>query len=119
MWRRCRSHGLVRRNVRSSAVGRAACLVAVCGGLSLTACGGDSASVPAGRVIGVGERDFHIAVDTGAVAAGDYVLRIHNAGPDQHELIVVPDHGGDRPLRVDGFTTNAEAIQRSEPGALD
>ena len=109
----------MRRNVRSRAVGRAACLVAVCGGLSLTACGGGSPSVPAGRVIGVGERDFHIAVDTGAVAAGDYVLRIHNAGPDQHELIVVPDYGGGLPLRGDGFTTNEEAIQSSEPGAVD
>ncbi|MFL5831169.1 MAG: hypothetical protein ACJ76X_14745 [Solirubrobacteraceae bacterium] len=65
------------------------------------------------------ERDFHIAVDTVAIAAGDYVLRIHNAGPDQHELIVVPDHRGGLALRGDGFTTNEEAIQSSEPGAVD
>ena len=68
---------------------------------------------------GKDEKGYIIAVDTVAVAAGDYVLRIHNAGPDQHELIVVPDHGGGLPLRGDGFTTNEEAIQSSEPGAVD
>jgi uncharacterized cupredoxin-like copper-binding protein len=109
----------MRRNVRSRAVGRATCLLAVCAGMFLTACGSDSPSIPSGRVIGVGERDFHIAVDTVAVAAGDYVLRIHNAGPDQHELIVVPDLRGGLPLRGDGFTTNEEAVQSSEPGAVD
>ena len=109
----------MQRNVRSRAVRRAACLLAVCVGTFLTACGRDSPSIPAGRVIGVNERDFHIAVDTVAIAAGDYVLRIHNAGPDQHELIVVPDHRGGLALRGDGFTTNEEAIQSSEPGAVD
>jgi uncharacterized cupredoxin-like copper-binding protein len=104
---------------RSRAIRGPACLLAVFASAFVTACGGDSRPVPTGRVIGINERDFHISVDTVAVAAGDYVLRVHNAGPDQHELIVVADRTGGLPMRGDGFTANEESIASSEPGALD
>ena len=95
-----------------------AVLACVPGGL-LAGCGSDARGVPSGTVIGVTERDFHIAVDTAHVAAGEVVLRIHNAGPDQHELIAVPESRGGLPWRTDGFTVNEEAIQHSEPGAIN
>jgi uncharacterized cupredoxin-like copper-binding protein len=88
---------------------------------------------PTGTLTGVNERDFQIATTTDHVTAGDVVLRIYNAGPDQHELIVAPVHHGrlpagsyDRtygfgglPLRSDGFTVDEEAVQNSEPGSIN
>jgi uncharacterized cupredoxin-like copper-binding protein len=70
-------------------------------------------------VVGVNERDFHIATTTGHVAAGVVELRVHNGGPDQHELIVVAERRGEVPLRTDGLTVNEEKIQSLEPGSLE
>jgi uncharacterized cupredoxin-like copper-binding protein len=67
----------------------------------------------------VTERDFHIATSTHSIRAGKVTLRIHNAGPDQHELIVAPERRDGLPLRADGFTVNEEAIESSEPGSID
>jgi len=82
---------------------------------------GSSARNPttSGTAIGVTERDFHIATTLGQVAPGDVTLQIHNAGPDEHELIVAPVHRRGLPLRSDGFTINEEAIQNSEPGSIN
>ncbi len=94
--------------------------VAVCTGVMLlVGCGAGSRSVPSVRLIGVNERDFHISVQTDRVAAGDYVLRIHNGGPDQHELIVAADRRRGLPFRADGFTVAEEALQSSEPGSVE
>jgi uncharacterized cupredoxin-like copper-binding protein len=91
---------------------------------ALAGCG--SAAVggaPAGELISVQERDFHIAASTNTVQAGAVTLRIHNAGPDQHELIVLPlgagESPGGLPLRSDGFTVDEERLQNQEPGAVN
>jgi uncharacterized cupredoxin-like copper-binding protein len=94
----------------------AACVVAALLGAG---CGSTTRHATAGVVVDVTERDFHIATSTAHVAAGVVDLRVHNNGPDQHELIVVPVRPDGLPIRPDGFTVNEEAIQNSEPGALD
>jgi uncharacterized cupredoxin-like copper-binding protein len=68
-------------------------------------------------IAAVTEGDFAITAPT-HLKAGNVILRVHNQGPDEHELIVV--RVGDRslPFRTDGFTVAEEAIQRSEPGSL-
>jgi len=71
-----------------------------------------------GPVVGVTERDFQIEAPT-HLAAGPVTLRVHNEGPDQHELIVAPIKDGKLPLRQDGLTVDEEAIEESEPGALE
>jgi uncharacterized cupredoxin-like copper-binding protein len=72
----------------------------------------------AGPVVPVTERDFHIEAPT-RLAAGPVTLRVHNEGPDQHELIVVPTKDGKVPLRADGLTVAEEVIAESEPGSLE
>jgi hypothetical protein len=66
----------------------------------------------------VTERDFKISVPK-QLPAGDIVLRAHNQGPDEHELIVAKIGASGLPLRTDGLTLNEEALQRSEVGALE
>ena len=77
----------------------------------------------AGTLLRVTERDFHIAPSATTVPAGAVTLRIHNAGPDQHELIILPLHRGEQPgglpLRADGFTVNEELLQSQEPGSIN
>ena len=92
------------------------CSVAL--GLTLAGCGG-SGKTARGAVIGITERDFHIATTTTQIAAGNVTLRIHNAGPDEHELILAPERRDGLPLRADGFTVNEESIASSEPGAIN
>ncbi len=69
-------------------------------------------------MLGVNEKDFAISAPA-QVRAGVLTLRLHNLGPDQHELIVV--QVGDRglPLHADGFTVDEDAIQRAEVGSLE
>ena len=103
--------------------GRARVIVVVVGVLALLAlsgCGGSGGSVArgTGSLVAVTERDFHIATSTSVVSAGTVTLRIHNAGPDQHELIVAPSRAGGLPVRADGFTVDEETIQASEPGSI-
>jgi len=71
-----------------------------------------------GNVVPVTERDFRISAPS-ATTSGDVVLQVRNNGPDQHELIVVPDRTGGLPFRSDGFTVDEEALQRAEVGSLD
>jgi len=87
--------------------------------LALSGCGGAGAVASTGTLIGVNERDFAIATATNSVPAGEVTLQIHNAGPDQHELIVAPERRGGLPGRPDGFTVDEDAIQSSEPGSIN
>jgi uncharacterized cupredoxin-like copper-binding protein len=79
-------------------------------------------SAAGGATIRVTERDFHIATSSASARAGTVTVRIHNAGPDQHELIILPLHRGESPgglpLRSDGFTVDEEALQNQEPGSI-
>jgi hypothetical protein len=71
-----------------------------------------------GPVVAVNERDFHIEAPTN-LAPGPVTLRVHNEGPDQHELIVVPTTDGKLPIRPDGLTVDEETVEESEPGSLE
>ena len=107
-----------------------ACLVAA---VAFIGIGSSANASPTGTLIGISERDFHISATTAHVSAGDFVLRIHNNGPDQHELIIAPVHRGrvpggsydrtygfgDLPLRSDGLTVDEEAIHNSEVASVE
>lgn len=93
---------------------------AIAAGVLIAGCGsGAGASATAGARINITERDFHIGLSTSTVQAGTVTLHIHNAGPDDHELIVAPQLRNGLPLRSDGFTVNEEAIASSEPGSIE
>ena len=70
-----------------------------------------------GAIAAVTEGDFAITAPT-QLKAGNVLLRVHNNGPEEHELIVVRVGDPRLPFRADGFTVDEEAIQRSEPGSL-
>jgi len=86
--------------------------------LLLTGCGAGAPRVT-GALVRVNESDFHIAASASEVAAGHVSFRIHNYGPDQHELIVAPERRNGLPLRADGFTVNEAEILSSEPGSIN
>ncbi len=92
-------------------------LVAAC--VLVSGCGGAVSGAGSTAAVTVTERDFHISLSTDRVPAGDLILHVQNAGPDQHELIVAPDGAGSLPLRADGLTVDEASIQSSEPGSLD
>jgi uncharacterized cupredoxin-like copper-binding protein len=84
----------------------------------IAGCG--SASAPAsGQMIGVTEKDFQITTSVPRAVSGVVVLRVRNAGPDPHELIVAPQRVGGLPIRSDGLTVAEAAIESSEPGLLE
>ncbi len=85
---------------------------------ALSGCGSTRASAAPEHAVAVTERDFHITAPT-VLQSGTVTLRIHNAGPDQHELIVVPGTIASLPLRSDGLTVDEEALEASEPGSLE
>jgi uncharacterized cupredoxin-like copper-binding protein len=66
----------------------------------------------------VTERDFHISGPR-HVAAGNVVFRVRNAGPDDHEFIVVRLGPKGIPLRADGMTVDEGAHAPSTVGALE
>lgn len=109
--------------VRAARLGRprrALACAALAAGVLVAGCGSAvSGSATASAQINVTERDFHIGLSTSTVQAGAVRLQIHNAGPDDHELIVAPQGSGGLPLRSDGFTVNEEAIASSEPGSIE
>jgi uncharacterized cupredoxin-like copper-binding protein len=77
-----------------------------------------SSATPRPSVIDVSERDFAVAAPK-TLPAGDVVLRVHNKGPDAHELIVVRAPDARLPMRSDGLTVDEESLQRSEAGVLE
>jgi len=109
--------------VRAARLGRprrALACVALAAGVLVAGCGsGASGSATASAQVNVTERDFHIGLSASAVRAGTVRLHIHNAGPDDHELIVAPQRSSGLQLRSDGFTVNEEAIASSEPGSIE
>ena len=94
------------------------CALTCCVGIAVAAgCGSSPARTPSGTRVGITERDFRISLASTHVAAGAVVLRIHNAGPDQHELIMVRSGGSQPTLRRDGLTVDEEALH--EVGAVE
>ena len=104
-----------RLKLASVAVGVVAALVAV---WAVAVRGGSSASAAGGRVVSVEERDFQISVSRHTIPPGLVVFRVHNNGPDAHELIVVRDHGTIE-LRPDGMTVNEEGLAKQIQGSLE
>lgn len=85
---------------------------------AIAGCGGVAPAHRGATVIGFTERDFHISGPAN-VPAGLLTVRVHNAGPDTHELIVVRSAGDSLPLRPDGLTVDEETLQSSTPGAVE
>src|SRR5436309_3458238 len=90
---------------------RMAWLIVVAGAAALSGCGGGGRAPVARAVLGIAERDFHISASP-TVGPGTFTLRVHNAGPDTHELFVVRARSAKLPLRADGLTVDEDAIAR-------
>src|SRR3954453_190995 len=80
--------------------------------------GSGGAGSTTGTVLGVGERDFHIAAPA-RVPAGIITLRVHNRGPETHELFVVRQVAAHLPLRADGLTLDEDAIADATAASVD
>jgi uncharacterized cupredoxin-like copper-binding protein len=70
------------------------------------------AGTDGGRVVSITERDFRISAPA-SIHAGMVRLRIHNLGPDTHELLIARAPTGRLPLRGDGLTVDEEAVHSS------
>ncbi len=82
-----------------------------------TGCGSGQRGDAAGRDVQVRERDFHIRAP-GALHAGKVALDVDNAGPVDHELIVVRASGA-LPRRSDGLTVDEDALESRTVGVLE
>jgi hypothetical protein len=109
-------------NPRASARAKAALVVSavVLAGTLVSSPSGASPSgpAPARRPRPIIEEDFHITAPD-VVRAGKVDLQVSNAGPDDHELIVVRRTDGALPMRADGLTVNEKAIRRRVAGGLE
>ena len=87
----------------------------------LTGCGGSAtpAGAPRATVVRVREQDFRIAVRPTRLPAGDVRLVLENAGPDDHELIIVRAQRRALPLRADGLTVDEEALRSVTVATLE
>ncbi len=77
----------------------------------LTACGSGGAAQADGTLVQVKEKDFRIVLSRKRIPAGEVRFVVHNAGPDDHELIVVHAQQLSLPLRNDGVTVSEEKLQ--------
>jgi uncharacterized cupredoxin-like copper-binding protein len=66
------------------------------------------------RVVSVTEKDFAIKAPQ-VVQAGTFRLRVHNAGPDTHELLLARVGAGRLPLRPDGLTVAEDRLGHGDP----
>jgi uncharacterized cupredoxin-like copper-binding protein len=73
-------------------------------------CGQSRQAVARAVTVEVGERDFHIVVQPHLIDAGAVHFRVHNAGPDDHEFILLRGTGA-LPMRRDGLTLDEEALR--------
>lgn len=93
------------------------CLAAI----ALSGCGvaGPASAETGDRTVNVAERDFSISAPA-QLATGRVTLRVHNAGPDMHELLIARVGGGaPLPLRHDGLTVDEDRIQAATLGKLE
>jgi uncharacterized cupredoxin-like copper-binding protein len=104
------------RDRRIRAIGGFAALALACA--PLAGCGESKARADASRTKTVAEHDFRIEAPA-RLAAGNYVFDVDNEGATSHELLIAPTTTGSLPLRPDGLTVDEEAIESSEPGALE
>jgi uncharacterized cupredoxin-like copper-binding protein len=78
----------------------------------------DGAATPGAQVLRVKVRDFAIKAPK-QIAAGNVVLRVHNGGPDMHELILVHADSARPPLRPDNLTIDEEALESRTVSVLE
>jgi uncharacterized cupredoxin-like copper-binding protein len=81
------------------------------------ACGSSAPPSKDRAVVDVYERDFVVTAPH-RLAAGDVTLRIHNQGPDDHELLMVRATAR-LPMRHDGLTVDEDAVERTTVLALE
>ena len=99
-------------------------LLALALGAGIGGCGSTAggAAAPHGHILRVTEANFAITTSTASVASGPLTLEIRNAGPDRHELIILPLRLGEPatalPRRPDGFTVDEERLAAAEPGSI-
>jgi uncharacterized cupredoxin-like copper-binding protein len=89
--------------------------VLVAGGIASLRAHASSSSAP---VVRITERDFRFKAPR-RIAAGEVSLRVHNVGPDTHELLLVRLRNGKLPLRRDGMTVNEEALEPLHPVTVE
>jgi hypothetical protein len=70
------------------------------------------------RQVPITERDFSILAPR-VLSPGTVSLRVRNAGPDTHELLVVRADGSRLPLRSDGLTVDEKVLEPQILGTLD
>ena len=73
---------------------------------------------PGAPLVRITERDFRITVPK-EIRAGQVRLRVHNAGPDTHELLIVRLRGRSLPLRRDGLTVDEDALAPLHPVTVE
>jgi uncharacterized cupredoxin-like copper-binding protein len=98
---------------RACSLATAVLLAALAGG-----CGSAQQASSGARVVDVTERDFSISTST-TLAAGEITFRVHNAGPDEHEFIVMRGTAAELPLQNDGLTVNETAASKRLVGELE
>ena len=64
------------------------------------------------HAVKITERDFRISAPA-SIRAGTVRFRIHNRGPDTHELLIARASNGWLPFRADGLTVDEETIHPS------
>src|SRR5438093_11259889 len=89
----------------------------VAGGL--TACGSGEATHADGALIQVKEKDFRILLSRKRIPAGDVRFVVHNAGPDDHELVIVRAQQQSLPLRNDGVTVSEQKLEPRTVATLE
>ena len=67
----------------------------------------------------VKEKDFRILMSRKRVPAGDVRFVVLNAGPDDHELIVVRAQQRSLPLRKDGVTVSEQKLDPQTVATLE
>jgi uncharacterized cupredoxin-like copper-binding protein len=70
------------------------------------------------RFVNVKERDFAIKAPE-HIARGDLVLRVSNAGPETHELLVVRADNRSLPLRRDDLTVDEDRLEAHTVARLE
>jgi uncharacterized cupredoxin-like copper-binding protein len=72
---------------------------------------------PSAPVVDVTVRDFKVIAPK-HLPAGSVVLRVHNEGPDDHELVVVRTTKR-LPVRADALTVDEDAVEDDTAAALE
>jgi uncharacterized cupredoxin-like copper-binding protein len=94
-------------------------ILAVLGVGGLSACGSSGATHATGTLVKVEEKDFRVLMSRKRVPAGDVRFVVRNAGPDDHELIIVHTQQRSLPLRNDGVTVSEQKLEPQTVATLE